>query len=164
MSVCVTTETTEAVERIETRPPRVGRAPPTSPRRWIRRLALALGILLVLLIVAVALLPAGFWRWLIVHEVSSATGRPTQIAGNVTVHLFTFNPELTVEGLSIANPEWAGPRDMLSVKKFDATLSLKSLLRFHLIFPQVTIDTPAIDVQRDSSEHANWDFSRLRQS
>ena len=155
--MCVTTE---AAERIETRPPRVGKAPSIGPRRWIGRIALALGILIVFLVVAAALVPASFWRWLIVHEVSSATGRPTRIAGNVTVHLFSFNPELSVEGLSIANPEWAGPRDMLSVKKFDATLSLKSLLRFHLIFPQVTIDTPAIDVQRDSSERANWDFSR----
>jgi uncharacterized protein involved in outer membrane biogenesis len=152
--------TTEAAERIETTPPRAGKAPPIGPRQWIGRIALAIGILIVLLIVAAALLPASLWRWLIVHEVSSATGRPTRIDGNVTVHLFSFNPELSVEGLSIANPDWAGSRDMLSVKKFDATLSLKSLLRFHLIFPQVTIDTPAIDVQRDSSERANWDFSR----
>jgi uncharacterized protein involved in outer membrane biogenesis len=94
-----------------------------------------------------------------VHEISRSTGRPVSIAGNVTVHLFTLNPELTVEGLSIANPAWAAAHDMLSVGKFDATLSLKSLLRFHVILPQVTIDTPAIDVERDSSGRANWDFS-----
>jgi uncharacterized protein involved in outer membrane biogenesis len=109
---------------------------------------------------AVAFAPASFWRWLIVHQVARATGRPVSITGDVTVHLFTFTPELTVEGLTIANPEWAGSHDMLSVKKFDATLSLKSLLRFHLIFPQVTLDAPAIDVQRDSSGRANWDLSR----
>ncbi len=123
------------------------------------RVALAVGILLVLIILAFALAPASFWRWLIVREVSRATGRPVQIAGSVAVHLFSANPELTVEGLSIANPEWTASRNMLSVKKFDATLSLKSLLRFHLIFPQVTIDMPAIDVERDSPARANWDFS-----
>jgi AsmA family protein len=151
--------TTEAAERTEIRPPGVRKSRPINPRRAIAHIALALGILIVLIIIGVALAPAGFWRWLIVHEVSRATGRSVSVAGNVSVHLFTFNPELSVEGLTIANPQWTATPDMLSVKKFDATLSLKSLLRFHLIFPQVTIDSPAIDVERDSSERANWDFS-----
>ena len=149
---------TEAVERIESRPLRVGKSPRNGPRRLIARIALAVGILVVLVILAAALAPASFWRWLIVHEVSRATGRPVQIAGSVVIHLFSANPELAVEGLSIANPEWTASRNMLSVKKFDATLSLASLLRFHVIFPQVTIDTPAIDVERDSSGRVNWDF------
>ncbi len=155
---------TEAVERIESRPRGVGKSPRNGPRRLIVRIALAVGILIVLVILAAALAPASFWRWLIVHEVSRATGRPVQIAGNVAIHLFSTNPELTVEGLSIANPAWTTSRSMLSVKKFEATLSLKSLLRFHLIFPQVAIDTPAIDVERDSSGRANWDFPRASSS
>lgn len=150
---------TEAVERIESRPAGVRKSRRNGPRRQIARIALAVGVLILLIILAVALAPASFWRWLIVHEVSRATARPVHIAGNVAVHLFSANPELTVEGLTIANPEWTASRHMLSVKKFDATLSLKSLLRFHLIFPQVTIDTPAIDVERDSQARANWDFS-----
>jgi AsmA family protein len=151
--------TIEAAERIEIRPSGVRKSRPINPRRAIARVALALGILVLAIIAAVALAPASFWRWLIVHEVSQATGRPVSVAGNVSVHLFTFNPELTVEGLSIANPQWAAAPDLLKVKRFDATLSLKSLLRLHLIFPQVTIDTPAIDLERDTSGRANWDFS-----
>jgi AsmA family protein len=147
----------ETAERIETKPSGVRRSSPIGARRLIGRFALALGLFVVLVIAAVMLAPASFWRWLIVHEVSRATGRPVS-AGDVTVHLFTLNPELSVEGLTIANPAWAAAHDMLKVKKFDATLSLKSLLRFHLIFPQVTLDTPAIDVERDSSGRANWDF------
>lgn len=150
---------TEAVERIESKPARVHNSPPGGPGRVVARVALVIGILIILVILAVALAPASFWRWLIVHEVSGATGRPVQITGPVAVHLFRANPELSVEGLTVANPDWAKSRDMLSIEKFDATLSLKSLLRFHLIFPQVTIDTPAIDVERESPERANWDFS-----
>jgi AsmA family protein len=148
--------TTEAAERTETRPPGV-RKSPIGPRRVIARIALALGCVVVFIIAAAVLAPAAFWRWLIVHEVSRTTGRPVSISGKVAVHL-GFNPELTVEGLTIANPEWADSRSMVSIGKFDATLSLKSLLKFHLIFPQVTIDAPAIDFERDSSGHANWDF------
>jgi AsmA family protein len=156
VNVCVTTET---AERAETRPSGVRNSRPVPPRRVLGRIALALGALILLIVAAAALMPAAFWRWLVVHEVSRATGRPVSIAGAVSVHLLTFNPELSVEGLAIANPQWAAKPDMLNVKKFDATLSLKSLLRFHLIFPQVTIDTPAIDVERDSSGRANWDLS-----
>ena len=131
---------------------------PVGARRVIERFALAVAILIVLIVAAAALAPASFWRWLIVHEVARMTGRPVRIAGDVTVHLFTFSPRLSLEDLTIANPEWTDSRNMVSVKQFGATLSLKSLLRFHLIFPQVTIDTPAIDVERDSSGRANWDL------
>jgi AsmA family protein len=137
----------------------VRKSPAADRRRLFKRIALGLLLLVLFIIAGAALMPASFWRWLIVHEVSRATGRPVSISGNVTVHLFTFNPELTVEGLTIANPEWADSRNMLSLQKFDATLSLKSLLRFHLIFPQVTLDAPAIDVERDSSGRANWDLA-----
>jgi uncharacterized protein involved in outer membrane biogenesis len=149
--------TTEAAERTEIRPPGV-RKSPIGPRRVIARIALALGCVVVVIIAAAVLAPASFWRWLIVHEVSRTTGRPVSISGNVAVHLFSLNPELSVEGLTIANPEWADSRNMVSIGKFDATLSLKSLLKFHLIFPQVAIDAPAIDFEKDSSGHANWDF------
>lgn len=125
----------------------------------IARIALCMAALVVLIVVTAMLAPASFWRWLIVHEVAGATGRPASIAGNVAVHLFTLNPELSVEGLTVANPEWADSRTMVSIGKFDATLSLSSLLRFHLIFPRVAIDAAAIDIERDSSGRANWDFS-----
>jgi AsmA family protein len=148
---------TETAERTETRPPGTRTFPPIDSRRLIARIALGFGLFVVLVIAAVMLAPASFWHWLIVHEVSHSTGRPAS-AGNVRVHLFTLNPELSVEALTIGNPAWGAAHDMLQVKRFDATLSLKSLLRFHVIFPQVTLDTPAIDVERDSSGRANWDF------
>jgi hypothetical protein len=85
------------------------------------------------------------------------------IAGNVNVRLFSLTPQLTVEGLSLGNAPWVNDgKELLSVKKFDATLSLKSLLRFHLIFPKVTIDTPVLDVQIDSNGRTNWDVSGNR--
>jgi AsmA family protein len=153
----VNIETAERPEVVSTSAPQPPRG---NPRSLLKRVAAAVGIVVLLLILIIAFMPPAFWRWLIIHEVSSATGRPVTIDGNVRVRLFSFTPELTVEGLTIGNAPWAADKKLLSVKKFDATLSLKSLLRFHLIFPQVTIDTPALDVQRDSSGRSNWDFSR----
>jgi AsmA family protein len=140
---------------------RVG-PPTTRPGR--RRLALkrgiiGVGVFLSLALLGIAFAPPSFWRWLIVHEVSRATGRTARIDGDVTLRLLSLNPHIVVAGFALSNAPWAAPKDMVSIKRFEATLSLKSLLRLHLIFPQVTIDSPAIDLERDSSGKANWDFS-----
>lgn len=150
---------TETVERTRVAPPPSKRSPSERPRRALKGILAAVGIFLLLIVAAAALLPQSFWRWLIIHEVSSKTGRPVTIDGPVTVHLFTSNPRLIVEGFNLGNAQWAKDKPMIAVRKFDATLSLKSLLRFHMIFPRVSIDAPAIDVERDASGRANWEFS-----
>jgi AsmA family protein len=126
----------------------------------LKRASGAFGLLVLLVVLGIALAPSSFWRWLIIHEASRATGRPASIDGEVKVHLFSLNPELLVEGFGLSNAPWAQPKNMVVIKRFEATLSLKSLLRFHLIFPRVVIDSPAIDLERDASGRANWDFSR----
>lgn len=125
----------------------------------LKRAAGAFGLLVLVVVLGIALAPSSFWRWLIIHEASRATGRPASIDGDVKVHLFSLNPELLVEGFALSNAPWAQPKNMIVIKRFEAALSLKSLLRFHLIFPRVAIDSPAIDLERDASGRANWDFS-----
>jgi uncharacterized protein involved in outer membrane biogenesis len=125
----------------------------------VKRIAATIGLLLVLIIAALALAPSSFWRWLIIREASHATGRTASIDGDVKVHLFSLNPSVVVEGFALSNAQWAKPKDMLRVKRFEASLSLKSLLGFHLIFPRVAIDSPGIDFERDASGRANWDLS-----
>jgi uncharacterized protein involved in outer membrane biogenesis len=126
----------------------------------LKRASGAFGLLVLLVVLGIALAPSSFWRWLIIHEASRATGRPASIDGEVKVHLFSLNPELLVKGFGLSNTPWAQSKNIVVIKRFEATLSLKSLLRFHLIFPRVAIDSPAIDLERDASGRANWDFSR----
>jgi AsmA family protein len=110
-------------------------------------------------VATVALLPSSVWKHLIVKTVSSATGRQAAIDGNVRLHIFTLHPELIVEGFRLANPDWAADREMLEVRRLDVVLSLKSLLRFHLILPRVAIEAPTLALERDAKGRANWDFS-----
>jgi uncharacterized protein involved in outer membrane biogenesis len=123
------------------------------------RIAAAVAIFIVLVVVTIAVLPSSVWRSLIVHVVAQRTGRPAAIDGEVRVKIFSANPELIVEGFSLGNADWAKPKSMLTVKRFDASVSLVSLLRFHVILPRVAIDTPVIDLERDSRGRANWDFT-----
>jgi uncharacterized protein involved in outer membrane biogenesis len=152
--------TTETIERSEAAEPAVQKSPQGRGPVVFKRAAATIGLLVLLVILGIALAPSSFWRWLIIHEASRATGRPASIDGEVKLHLFSFNPELLVQGFALSNPPWAQPKNMVAIKRFEATLSLKSLLRFHLVFPRVTIDSPAVDLERDASGRANWDFSR----
>ena len=138
--------------------PTAQRSPYPGPGRVLKRIAAAIGLLLVLLIAGIALAPSSFWRWLIIREASHATGRTARIDGDVKVHVLSFNPSLVVEGFALSNAPWAKPKDILSVKRFEATLSLKSLLGFHLVFPRVVLESPGIDFERDASGRSNWDF------
>ena len=114
---------------------------------------------IVLALATVALLPSSVWKHLIVKTVSSATGRQAAIDGDVRLHVFTLRPELIVEGFRLANPDWAADREMLEVQRLDVVLSLKSLLRFHLILPRVAVEAPTLALERDATGRANWDFS-----
>jgi uncharacterized protein involved in outer membrane biogenesis len=151
---------TETAERIEVATPPGAGSPPGKPHVLLKRILAVLGVFLVLVIGGAALLPSSFWRWLIIHEVAGKTGRPVSIDGPVTMHLFSLNPQLIVEGFTLGNAPWAADKPMMTMRKFDATLSLKSLLSLHLIFPRIAIDAPAIDIERDASGQANWEFSQ----
>jgi AsmA family protein len=151
--------TTETIERPQAAEPAVQKSPPGRGPVVLKRAAATIGLLVLLMILGLALAPSGFWRWLIIHEVSSATGRTASIDGEVKLHLFSLNPQLTVQGFALSNASWAQPKSMVAIKRFEATLSLKSVLRAHLIFPRVEIDSPSIDLERDASGRANWDFS-----
>ena len=152
--------TTETIERTQAAEPVAQQSPQGRGPVVFRRAAAAIGVLVLLMFLGIVLAPSSFWRWLIIHEASRATGRPASIDGEVKLHLFSLNPGLLVQGFALSNAPWAQPKNMLFIKRFEATLSLKSLLQFHLIFPRVAIDSPAIDLERDASGRANWDFSR----
>ena len=135
--------------------------PVRNPKRkvtWLRVLA-GIAAFLLLLIVIVIAIPDSVWKRIIVSQVTKATGRQAAIDGDLKLHLLTFNPELIIERFSLANPEWAHTKNMLEVQRFDVVVSLWSLLKFDPAFPRIAIDTPVIDLEREGSGRANWDFS-----
>jgi uncharacterized protein involved in outer membrane biogenesis len=107
----------ETAERPEVMSAAASRSPHRNPRTVLKRAAAAVGLLALLVGVVVAFLPSAFWRWLIIHEVSSATGRPVTIDGDVRVRLFSLTPQVSVEGLAVGNAPWADGKKLLSVKK-----------------------------------------------
>jgi AsmA family protein len=140
-------------------PPTRVEPPATGPGRIIKRLLLAVLIIVAALLLGLIMLPSSVWKRLIVHEVSSTLGRQAAIDGDVQVHLLTWNPQLVVEGFELANADWAPNKPMLKIGRIDITVSLAALLKLQLVFPRIEIDAPDIDLQRDGASRANWDFS-----
>jgi AsmA family protein len=143
---------------IEEPPTRVDPAA-TRGGRILKRTMLGIVIVLALLILTVVFLPASVWKRIITHVASADLGRQVSIDGNLELQLFTWNPRIVVEGLRVANADWAPKKPMLTVRRLDVTLSLVSLLKSPLVFPRIEIDAPDIDLLRDSASRANWDFS-----
>lgn len=132
-----------------------------SPGTIIARIAIGIVAFIILLMIILVLLPDSVWKKLIVHEVSSSTGRAAAIDGRVQLHVFSLNPSIRVDGFRLANADWAGgmQKPMVSVQRFEASVSLWSLLTFHPVFPRIAVTSPTIDLERDAQDRANWDFS-----
>jgi AsmA family protein len=137
--------------------------PPAPPARHggriLKRALASIGIVLLVLMLSLVLLPASVWKKVITHVASADLGRQVSIDGNLETHLFSWNPRIVVEGLRIANADWAPQRPMLTVRRLDVTVSLVSLLKSPMVFPRIEIDGPDVDLLRDSASRANWDFS-----
>lgn len=138
-------------EAADSKPPRRGRV--------LKRILAVVLLLPILIILGLALLPSRFWRAVVVHEVSSSTGRSASI-GSVALNLFSRNPGLVVEQFDLSNADWAHDKSLLTVQRFEASVSLVSLLRLHPVFPRIAIDSPVIHLERDSTGRSNWDFSK----
>ncbi len=88
----------------------------TGGTRRRRTAVLAAGLVL-LLVVAIALFQ---WNWLrgpLAGMMSARMHRPVSIAGNLKVHPWSGSPWATVEGVTVANPAWAGGGAMARVPR-----------------------------------------------
>jgi AsmA family protein len=90
--------------------------------------------------------------------ISTRTGRPTSIQGDLKVHLWSWNPSAEVGGLTLRNPSWAQRDVMFSAKQLTVSVSLGRLLRGQLVLPQVLIVQPTIDLERDAKGRPSWEL------
>ncbi len=114
-----------------------------SRRSWLRRLALALGALVLLALLALWLLP----RWVAgsgMQLASQALGRP------VSVEAVRFEPwrlGLVLQGLRVAAASAAEPA-LLEVAEVDAALSLRSLWHRSLVLESLRVQGPLLRLAR----------------
>jgi uncharacterized protein involved in outer membrane biogenesis len=120
-----------------------------------------LGLLAILILALIIFLSTANWNRLrgpIGRYASAQTHRHIEIDGDLKVHLLTFTPTVSIGGLKIGNPAWAGPGDMADVDRIVVQVKFWPLLTGHVVMPLLQFDKPILNLFRDASGRANWDL------
>lgn len=130
-------------------------------RRWLpeSRVLRIVGIVagvLVLFILVLAFMDWNLLRGPIARSASAHLGRPVRIDGNLDVHLFSWTPSVSVSGLDIGNPKWAGPGPMARAERITIQVRLLPLFKGSVVLPLVRVEQPQVHLLRDAEGRVNW--------
>ncbi|WP_372785482.1 AsmA family protein [Phenylobacterium sp.] len=132
-----------------------------------RRVLLWTGGVFLALALAAALLAAIWnWNWLrgpVASIASARMHRQVSITGDLKVHLWSWQPSATVDGVHVANPAWApkgtGPANLADIDRIAVQIRLIPLFVGRLDLRLLEIDRPRVALYRDADGRATWDFS-----
>jgi uncharacterized protein involved in outer membrane biogenesis len=132
------------------------------PFRWI------VGAITLIVLAVVLFLALFNWDWFrppLARMLSARLHRPVRIEGHLKVHLLSWTPSATVEGLQIGDPDWVArgdglpARDMADFGSITVKVKLLPLFIGRVILPLVDVERPNVVLLRDRAGRATWDFS-----
>ncbi|MDW2980989.1 AsmA family protein [Rhodanobacter sp. KK11] len=134
---------------------------------WIAGGVLAL---LAALLIVVATFDWNRVKPFIADKVSQAIGRPFAINGELGVDWRRDRngrgpgswlpwPEFTARDISIANPDWTAQPQFAHLDALHFRLSLPALLAHRIEVPTLQLVRPTVDLERDKSGRASWEFA-----
>ncbi|MDE2203432.1 MAG: AsmA family protein [Burkholderiaceae bacterium] len=102
-------------------------------------------------------------------RVSQAIGRPFAINGDLMLtwkkpdgesgwRAYVPWPRLIANDITIGNPDWARQPHVATIHQLTFVLEALPLLAHRIVIPSVTLDTPAIALERDKQNRNNWTF------
>jgi len=130
---------------------------------WVGGTLLVLAILAVLAGLA---LDAGYLRGPLLKVLAAHLDRPLRVDGPLSLHIFSRNPRLRAERVTIGSPAWTPPGTMAEVGKITVVFATPRLGR-ELDIDSLQIEDATLHLFRDATGHANWqlknpDHSALR--
>jgi AsmA protein len=118
------------------------------------------GGLVVLVIAALLLIPlfvdVNKYKPEIEKQVSSATGRPFSIKGDLALSLFPW-AGVSFSDLHLGSPPGFTEKDFLFVKAFDVRMKLLPLLSKDIQVQRFVIEGPKIVLEKNKDGRANWE-------
>ena len=131
----------------------------------MRRIFLALGLLVLLLLAVLAglllTLDVNQYKPQLAAAVRAATHRDLSIAGNIALKL-SLLPTLAIDGLRLSNADWASSDAMLEVKHFEARIALLPLLSRRVEISHIEIAGAQLVLETDAEGRGNWQMSDTR--
>jgi hypothetical protein len=131
-------------------------------RRALAWTGIVLGVLIGAVLLTLALIDWNALKGPIERAASARSGRTVSIAGNLDVHVWSWTPSASIEGLTIGNPPWETGKPMAQVERLQVQLKLLPLLKGDVILPRVELIRPRVYLHRDASGRANWTFESKR--
>jgi uncharacterized protein involved in outer membrane biogenesis len=134
-------------------------------RKIIRRVLVGTALLIVLLVVAFVMaaifgisINAAPWRQPIAMKASAIIGRPVSLEGplRLTVGL---RPELTVGGISVANPPGFSAPQLATLGRAHLLVELWPLLRDEISVLAVDAENVRVRLEQAPDGRVNWNFS-----
>ena len=128
--------------------------------KWIRRLLVALLVLVAVLGATAVLLPrlvdSDTLRSMLVVAARSHTGRELTVDGDIRVAVLP-RPAVVLPRLALADADGFGPEPFASLDGARANLRLWPLLRGRLQVASVEIERPQLRLTVDAAGRSNWD-------
>ncbi len=136
--------------------------PSPRARKALAWTGIVLGVLIAAIVLTLALTDWNALKGPIERFASARSGRTVSIAGNLDVHIWSWTPSASIEGLSVGNPPWEAGKPMAEVERLQVQLKLLPLLKGDVILPRVELIRPRVYLHRDASGRANWAFESKR--
>src|ERR1700689_2690104 len=127
---------------------------------WVGSTLLALVTLAVLVGVA---LDAGYLRGPLLKALAAHTDRPIRVDGLLSVHIFSRNPRLVAEHVTIGSPSWTPPGNTAEVGKVTVVFATPRL-GHELVIDRLQIENATLHLFRDVTGHANWQLKNPDQN
>ena len=130
----------------------------TGVSTWRRGLKWAIGAFLALAGLALLLgvaLEAGYLQGPLVKFLAARAQREIRIDGALRLHLFSRNPRLVAERVTIGNPPWTPPGIAVQADKISVVFETPRLGRFFDI-ASLEVVGATLHMFRDVPGHANW--------
>ena len=130
----------------------------------------AIVVLLATLVLVIALFDWNQLKPTINERVSAALGRPFAVNGDLTVQWrrtvgepgwrgWVPWPHISMDDVSIGNPDWAEEPAMATLQRAEFSLSPLPLLSHHVVIRQIQLTRPAASLLRLKDGRANWVFT-----
>ena len=130
----------------------------TGVSAWRRGLKWVIGAFLALVALALLLgvaLDAGYLHGPLVRILAADAQREIRVEGALRLHLFSRNPRLVAERVTIGNPPWTPPGVAVLADKISVVFETPRLGRFFEI-ASLDIVGATLHMFRDVPGHANW--------
>ena len=105
-------------------------------------------------------LDAGYLRGPLLKILASNTDRPIRVDGALKLRIFSRNPRLVAERVTIGSPAWTPAGKAAELGKLTVVFATPHLGQ-ELIIDRLEIEGATLHLFRDASGHANWQL-RIR--